>query len=62
MCVFERVCVCVCMWVCLYVFVSMCLYVCECVRSVSTVWMKEVSVQLHSTLSFIDSQYVLLPG
>lgn len=47
--------------VCLRVGFCMCACVsmCECV---SALWMKEVNVQVHTSLSFIDSQYVLLPG
>lgn len=56
----------VCMFVfgCLYLglFVSIHLCVSVCLHSESTVRLKEVNVQLHSSLSFIDSQYVLVPG
>lgn len=59
----ERVRKCVCVYgfrfICM--FLSACLCVCGgC--SVAAVCAKEVNVQLHSSLSFIDSQYVLLPG
>lgn len=44
-------------------FVCFCPRVCVCKGcSVAAVCAKEVNVQLHSSLSFIDSQYVLLPG
>lgn len=44
-------------------FVCFCPHVCVCGGcSVAAVCAKEVNVQLHSSLSFIDSQYVLLPG
>ncbi len=60
----NTVCVYVCVRECGLVCMSSCpcVCMCACVRSVSTLWMKEVNVQLHGSLSFIDSQYVLLPG
>lgn len=52
--------VCLRVWLQIYLYVSVCVCVGGC--SVAAVCAKEVNVQLHSSLSFIDSQYVLLPG